>query len=87
MTQVTFQEAPVTVSGQFPSVGSTAPEFHLTNGELAEQTLSALQGQRVILNIFPSVDTPVCATSVRTFNESASKLENAGLSVKTKLYC
>lgn len=76
MSTVTFHEKPVTVDGQVPAVGSKAPSFTLVNGELADVSLADFAGKRKILNIFPSVDTGVCAASVRRFNELAGKLDN-----------
>lgn len=76
MTTVTLHGNPVTVSGSLPSIGQTAPAFSLVNGKLADTTLASLGQQRKVLNIFPSVDTPTCATSVRKFNTQASTLEN-----------
>ena len=77
MSKVTFHGQPISVNGQFPAVGSAAPAFSLVAGDLSEATLSTFAGKRKVLNIFPSVDTPTCAASVRHFNESASKLDNA----------
>ena len=77
MSSVTFKGRPIGVNGQFPAVGSAAPAFALVAGDLSDATLSTFAGKRKVLNIFPSVDTPTCATSVRHFNESASKLDNA----------
>ena len=77
MSKVTFHGQPVSVNGQFPAVGSAAPAFALVAGDLSDATLSTFAGKRKVLNIFPSVDTPTCAASVRHFNESASKLDNA----------
>lgn len=62
--------------GTLPKVGEKAPNFILTAADLSEQSLSDYQGKRVVLNIFPSLDTKVCQTSVRKFNEEATKLEN-----------
>lgn len=76
MQQVTFQGNPVKVVGTIPTSGSLAPDFSLTASDLSDLTLSSFKGQNVIINIFPSVDTPVCAASVRKFNEEASNLEN-----------
>ncbi|AUW07145.1 thiol peroxidase [Vibrio campbellii] len=76
MQQVTFQGNPVKVVGTIPTSGSLAPDFSLTASDLSDLTLSSFKGQNVIMNIFPSVDTPVCAASVRKFNEEASNLEN-----------
>jgi thiol peroxidase len=66
---------PVNTVGDLPAIGSS-PWFTLTKGDLTEITPPDYAGQRLILNIFPSVDTPTCATSVRTFNERASSLDN-----------
>lgn len=67
---------PVQVSGSFPQKGQTAPAFTLVGKGLADVGLSSFAGKRKVLNIFPSIDTPTCATSVRKFNQSASKLVN-----------
>jgi thioredoxin-dependent peroxiredoxin len=66
---------PVNTVGDLPSVGSH-PSFDLAKGDLSPLTQADVAGKKVILNIFPSVDTPVCATSVRKFNEQASSLDN-----------
>ena len=73
---ITLQGNPVEVAGDFPSVGSQAKPFSLVAKDLSDVTLASLAGQRKILNIFPSVDTGVCATSVRKFNEQAAAVEN-----------
>ncbi len=67
---------PVHTVGELPAVGSTAPEFTLTGADLSDVTKSGLAGKRVILNIFPSIDTPTCAASVRQFNARAAELDN-----------
>ncbi|MEJ2766884.1 thiol peroxidase [Photobacterium sp. MCCC 1A19761] len=76
MTQVTFQGTPVQLSGHMPQAGTPAPDFTLCAGDLSDITLASLQGKKVLLNIFPSIDTPVCAASVRAFHEKAAGLEN-----------
>ena len=76
MASVTFQGNAVTTVGELPEVGQPAPGFTLVKADLGEVTLEELSGKRVILNIFPSIDTDTGATSVRKFNEEASKLEN-----------
>ncbi|TWC29964.1 thiol peroxidase (atypical 2-Cys peroxiredoxin) [Pseudomonas sp. SJZ079] len=76
MSQVTLKGSPVQVAGEFPQAGQQAPAFTLVGAGLADVSLNSLSGKRKVLNIFPSVDTPTCATSVRTFNASASKLAN-----------
>ena len=67
MAQITFHDNPVHTSGDLPAVGQTSPAFSLTDGDLSDKTLAD----------FPSVDTGVCAQSVRTFNQRASSLDNA----------
>ncbi|AZC50539.1 MULTISPECIES: thiol peroxidase [Pseudomonas] len=76
MAQVTLKGNPVQVNGQLPQAGSKAPAFSLVGAGLADITLSSFAGKRKVLNIFPSVDTPTCATSVRKFNAQASGLNN-----------
>ncbi|VAX08470.1 Thiol peroxidase, Tpx-type [hydrothermal vent metagenome] len=76
MTQITLKDNPINTIGTLPSVGSQAPDFQLTKTDLSDLSLADLQGQQVILNIFPSVDTDVCAASVRFFNAKANALEN-----------
>ncbi|KFX68913.1 peroxidase [Pseudomonas taeanensis MS-3] len=76
MSQVTLKGSPVQVAGQLPQAGQQAPAFTLVGAGLADVSLSSFSGKRKVLNIFPSVDTPTCATSVRTFNAGASKLDN-----------
>ncbi len=71
---VTLGGKPFQLSGSFPQPGQVAPAFSLVGKNLADVTLSSFAGQRKILNIFPSIDTPTCATSVRKFNEQASAL-------------
>lgn len=76
MSQVTFKGTPVSTKGSLPQVGEQAPDFSLTAGDLSQKSLKDFAGKRIILNIFPSVDTGTCAASVRTFNEIASSLDN-----------
>ena len=64
---------PVPTSGELPAKGSKAPDFHLTDKDLADRTLADFAGKRKVLNIFPSIDTPTCAQSVRSFNARASE--------------
>lgn len=73
---VTLGGKPFQLSGSFPQQGQTAPAFVLVGKDLADVPLSSFAGQNKILNIFPSIDTPTCATSVRTFNQKASELPN-----------
>jgi thioredoxin-dependent peroxiredoxin len=76
MSTVTLKGQPVHVDGDFPAPGSQAPDFSLVGKNLADVGLSAYAGKRKVLNIFPSVDTPTCAQSVRHFNASASQLDD-----------
>ncbi len=76
MAQTAFRGDPVNTSGDLPAPGEQAPDFRLVKSDLSEVTKGDLAGKRVILNIFPSIDTGVCATSVRTFNERAADLDN-----------
>ncbi len=76
MADITLRGNPIHTNGNLPKVGVAAPAFTLTKKDLSAVSLADLKGQRVVLNIFPSVDTAVCATSVREFNVRASKLEN-----------
>ncbi len=77
MTQtVTLGGNAIQIGGTLPQVGTTAPEFKLVAKDLSDTTLETFAGKRKVLNIFPSVDTPTCATSVRKFNERASQLNN-----------
>lgn len=75
-SSVTLKGNPVDVAGNLPKIGSTAPNFTLVDKALADVTLETYAGKRKVLNIFPSVDTPTCAMSVRAFNKHASGLEN-----------
>jgi len=79
MAQITFKGNPIHTAGSLPKVGERAPEFTLTRDDLSDTSLKDFKGKRIVLNIFPSLDTPVCATSVRKFNEQASKLKNTAI--------
>lgn len=72
MTTITLKGNPIETSGELPKVGSSAPDFSLLKQDLSRASLKDFPGKKV-LNIFPSIDTAVCATSVRKFNEAASK--------------
>ena len=76
MATVTLGGNAVKVEGNFPQVGATAPAFTLVKNDLSEFSLQDVKGKKVVLNIFPSLDTAVCATSVRKFNELAAKMDN-----------
>jgi thiol peroxidase len=76
MATVTLGGTPVSTNGELPALGSEAPDFTLVGNDLSDVTRESLAGKRVILNIFPSIDTPTCAMSVRQFNEKAAALDN-----------
>lgn len=76
MAEITLGGNPVNTSGELPAVGSAAPAFELVAPDLSPLSSADLAGQNVVLNIFPSMDTGTCATSVRTFNERAAGLQN-----------
>ena len=79
MAEITFRGNPLHTVGALPAVGSPAPAFTLTGMDLSDVTLGNFAGQNVVLNIFPSIDTAVCAASVRTFNERAAALEGTAV--------
>jgi len=81
MASITLGGNPINTSGELPKVGSKAPDFNLVKNDLSVATLADFAGSKLVLNIFPSIDTGTCATSVRTFNAKASALEN------TKVLC
>ncbi|NBQ84568.1 MAG: thiol peroxidase [Methylophilaceae bacterium] len=75
-TPVTLKGNPISIGGNIPTTGKTAPNFELANAKRETVTLDNYAGKRKILNIFPSIDTPTCATSVREFNKKAAALNN-----------
>jgi len=79
MAKITLKGNPVETIGELPQKGSAAPDFNLVKADLSEVTLKDYSGKRLILNIFPSIDTPTCATSVRRFNQEASGLTNTAV--------
>jgi thiol peroxidase len=81
MATITLGGNPIHTSGELPKVGSKAPDFQLVKTDLSIASLADFAGSKLVLNIFPSIDTGVCATSVRTFNQKASTLDN------TKVLC
>ncbi|TWO33089.1 thiol peroxidase [Seonamhaeicola sediminis] len=81
MATVTLKGNPIKTSGNLPKVGDKAPDFNLTATDLSTKSLKDFAGNRIVLNIFPSIDTGTCAASVRQFNKEASGLEN------TKVLC
>ncbi len=76
MATITFQGKPINTLGELPVVGTTAPDFKLTNRKLQDVGLDEFAGKRKVLNIVPSLDTPTCATSTRKFNEKAAHLHD-----------
>jgi thiol peroxidase len=76
MTTITRQGIEIEISGNLPPIGTAAPPFSLAATDLADVGLSDFAGKKVILNIFPSIDTPTCAKSVRAFNEQAAAMDN-----------
>ncbi|HEY0742802.1 MAG TPA: thiol peroxidase [Chryseosolibacter sp.] len=76
MAQTKLGEATVEINGELPAVGTQAPDFKLASTELKEVSLKDFAGKNIILNIFPSIDTRVCATSVREFNKRAVAIPN-----------
>ena len=81
MASITLGGNPIHTSGELPKVGSKLADFKLVKNDLSIASLADFSGSKLVLNIFPSIDTGTCATSVRKFNESAAKLEN------TKVLC
>jgi thiol peroxidase len=94
MAQVTLKGNPIHTNGDLPAVGAQAPDFRVTGGDLKDVTLADYRGKRKVLNIVPSLDTSVCATSTRKFNERAGQLANtvvlvvsADLPFASKRFC
>lgn len=85
MAQITLRGNPINTVGELPAVGSPAPGFSLTGTDLGAVGDDRFRGKPLLINIFPSVDTPVCATSVRTFNERATELGVSVLCVSKDL--
>lgn len=79
MAQTKFKGNPIETQGDFPQVGDSAPDFKLVKTDLSEVSLSDLKGKKVIFNIFPSVDTAVCALQLKTFSNKAAKLDGVVL--------
>ncbi|MDI3285067.1 thiol peroxidase [Polyangium sp. 15x6] len=84
MATITLKGNPIHTSGELPKQGSAAPDFQLLRGDLSRASLASFSGKK-ILNIFPSIDTPVCAISVRKFNERASKIGATVLNISEDL--
>ncbi|MEZ5007550.1 MAG: thiol peroxidase [Chitinophagales bacterium] len=81
MAEITLGGNPINTIGNLPKVGEKAKDFTLVKTDLSKASLADFKGSKVVMNIFPSIDTGTCAASVRHFNESASKLDN------TKVLC
>ncbi len=81
MATITLKGNAIHTNGNLPEIGEKAPDFELVNTDLSTSKLSDYKGSRVVLNVFPSIDTGICATSVREFNKEASNLSN------TKVLC
>jgi thioredoxin-dependent peroxiredoxin len=76
MAKITLKGNAINTNGDLPKVGSKAPDFKLTGADLADVSLANFKGKKKLLNIFPSIDTPVCAMSTKKFNEQAAKQGN-----------
>ncbi|MDI1255570.1 MAG: thiol peroxidase [Flavobacterium sp.] len=76
MSSIKLGGNPINTSGELPKTGTTAPDFKLVKTDLSEVSLADFAGKKLVLNIFPSIDTSTCATSVRKFNEKAAALQN-----------
>jgi thiol peroxidase len=81
MANITLKGNPITTTGNLPEIGSNAPDFSMTATDLSKKHLADYKGSKLVLNIFPSIDTGTCAASVRAFNKSAASLSN------TKVLC
>ena len=76
MGQTKLRGTPVNTIGELPAIGATAPDFSLTRQDLSQASLETFAGKKKILNIFPSIDTGVCALSVKTFNEKVAGMDD-----------
>ena len=81
MANITLKNNPISTNGNLPNIGEEAKDFSLIGKDLQKVTLNDFKGERIVMNIFPSVDTGICAISVKTFNEKAANLSN------TKVLC
>ncbi len=84
MAKITLKGNPVNTCGELPAKGSKAPGFRLVKSDLGELTLEELKGKKVILNISPSLDTGICATALRKFNQMAAGMDNTVVLAITK---
>ncbi len=86
MATITFKGDPIHTAGTLPAVGAMAPDFTLTDGDLADRTMAEYRGRIIVMNIFPSIDTSVCAMSVRRFNaEAAARPKTVILCISAEL--
>lgn len=86
MAQTALQGNPVTLNGELPAIGSKAPDFVLVDKDLGDKRLADFAGKKKLLNIVPSLDTPVCATSTKTFNQAmAGKSDAVALVISADL--
>jgi len=76
MATITLKGTEIHTNGELPEVGSNAPDFHLVDGDLNDKRLADYAGKKILMNIVPSLDTPVCATSTKKFNEAAASKDN-----------
>ena len=81
MARITFQGDPLNTNGDLPAVGEPAPGFTLVDGNLNDVSLTDFRGKKVLLNIVPSLDTPVCATSTKKFNDQAKQRDDVAVLV------
>ena len=81
MANITLKNNPISTNGNLPNIGEEAKDFSLIGKDLQKVTLNDFKGERIVMNIFPSVDTGICAISVKIFNEKAANLSN------TKVLC
>ena len=79
MASITLGGNPINTAGELPKVGSKLADFKLVKNDLSVASLSDFNGKKLVLNIFPSIDTGTCATSVRKFNETAAQLDNTAV--------
>lgn len=79
MAKITLKGNPINTSGELPKVGSKAPDFKLTTSDLKDVSLADFKGKKKLLNIYPSIDTPVCAMSTKKFNDQAKSKGNVAM--------
>lgn len=87
MAKITFKGNEVNTNGSLPAVGAEAPDFKGVKSDLSELHLKDLKGKKVVINVFPSLDTAVCAASVRRFNKEAASLPNTVVRIKRPAFC